>query len=64
MSLPLRKTTYLSAQLRESAPYLKEAGWRQTASLIDAAADELERLEHRLRELEAISPPDSRRAVS
>ena len=38
------KTTYLSAQLRESAPYLQDAGWRQTADLLLAAADEIETL--------------------
>src|SRR6266571_2820678 len=26
------KPSYLSVQLRESAPYLKDAGWRQTAT--------------------------------
>jgi hypothetical protein len=40
--------TYLSAQLRESAPYLKDAGFRQTATLLLAAADEIETLQQRL----------------
>ena len=40
----MSKTTYLSAQLRESAPYLQDAGWRQTADLLLAAADEIETL--------------------
>ena len=40
----MSKATYLSAQLRESAPYLRDAGWRQTADLLLAAADEIETL--------------------
>ena len=40
----MSKTTYLSAQLREPAPYLRDAGWRQTADLLLAAADEIETL--------------------
>jgi hypothetical protein len=40
---PVKKQTYLSAQLRESAPYLKDAGFRQTASLLVTAADEMRR---------------------
>jgi hypothetical protein len=40
----MAKSTYLSAQLRESAPYLREAGWRQTADLVAAAAEEIEAL--------------------
>ena len=37
-------TTYLTAQLRESAPYVQDAGWHQTAALMIAAADEIEQL--------------------
>jgi hypothetical protein len=48
----MSKTTYLSAQLRESAPYLREAGWRETAALVAAAADEIETLRQRLAEIE------------
>jgi hypothetical protein len=44
----VKKHTYLSAQLRESAPYLKDAGFRQTATLLLAAADEIETLQQRL----------------
>ena len=44
----MSKTTYLSAQLRESAPYLQDAGWRQTADLLLAAADEIETLRAQL----------------
>lgn len=42
------KPTYLTAQLRESAPYLQEAGWQQTATLLVAAAAEIEKLQARL----------------
>jgi hypothetical protein len=50
----LKKPTYLSTQLRETAPYLKDAGWRQSATLLLAAADEIERLQQRLaRDVEA-----------
>jgi hypothetical protein len=31
-------------RLRESAPYLRDAGWRQTADLLIAAADEIDAL--------------------
>ena len=39
-----KKATHLTAQLLESAPYLAEAGWHQTAQLLTAAATEIERL--------------------
>jgi hypothetical protein len=39
-----RTSAYLCAQLRESAPYLRDAGWRQTAELLTAAADEIDAL--------------------
>ena len=51
------KPNYLSAQLRESAPYLKDAGWRDTAALMTAAADEIEALRQRIAELEGNSVP-------
>ena len=38
------QATFLTTQLRESAPYLREAGSHQTAALLIAAADEIERL--------------------
>ena len=44
----MHKATYLSAQLRESAPYLRDAGWRQTADLLLAAAHEIESLRSQL----------------
>jgi hypothetical protein len=53
----MAKRNYLSAQLRESAPYLKDAGWRDTAALMIAAADEIEALKERNAELEADSAP-------
>jgi hypothetical protein len=53
----MAKPNYLSAQLRESAPYLKDAGWRDTAILMTAAADEIEALQQRIAELEGDSAP-------
>jgi hypothetical protein len=44
----LKKPTCLSTQLRETAPYHMDAGWRQTATLLLAAADEVETLQQRL----------------
>jgi hypothetical protein len=44
----MHKSAHLSAQLRESAPYLRDAGWDQTADLIIAAADEIDALQARL----------------
>jgi hypothetical protein len=40
----MKNATYLSSQLRESAPYLDDAGWPETARLLIAAADEIESL--------------------
>ncbi len=51
----MAKPNHLSTQLRESAPYLKDAGWHQTAVLMTAAADEIEALRQRISELEADS---------
>jgi hypothetical protein len=53
----MAKPNYLSAQLRESAPYLKDAGWHDTAILMTAAADEIEALGQRIAELESDSTP-------
>jgi hypothetical protein len=55
----VKKQTYLSAQLRESAPYLKDAGFRQAATLMLAAADEIETLQQRLA-TNAEAPPKQR----
>jgi hypothetical protein len=46
-----RRDRYLSAQLREAVPYLKDAGWHETASLL-AAADDIERMQARLTTVE------------
>jgi len=44
--------SFLSTQLMESAPYLRDAGWRETATLLIAAAAEIEELKQRVAELE------------
>ena len=46
---------FLTAQLRELAPYLIDAGFRETATLVKAAADEIDLLRSLLRR----SMPDS-----
>ena len=55
-------TTYLTAQLRESAPYLREAGWGETARLLIAAAAEIEHQRVRLSELAPTKTPVQRAA--
>jgi hypothetical protein len=45
--------SYLTSQLRESAPYMKDAGWHQSAALILAAATEIERLRAELTAMES-----------
>jgi hypothetical protein len=47
----MSKATYLTTQLRESAPYLKDAGWHESAKLVVAAANEIEALRLRVEEL-------------
>jgi len=42
----------LLKELRESRLYLADVGWRHVAKLIAAAADEIERLNARIEELE------------
>jgi hypothetical protein len=46
--------------LRDSRPCLADEGWRNLAQLMAAAADEIERLNARVRELEdnQIEPPN------
>jgi len=44
----MTKEDFISAQLRESAPYLKDAGFRETATLLVAAAEEIELLRSKL----------------
>jgi hypothetical protein len=53
----MSKSTYLSAQLRESAPYLRDIGWRETADLLIAAAAEIEELRAQLAVATAINGP-------
>ena len=42
----------LSQELRENSSYLRDGGWQNTAALMMAAADEIDRLDTRLRQLE------------
>jgi hypothetical protein len=53
----MSKSTYLSAQLRESAPYLRDIGWRETADLLIAAAAEIEDLRSQLAASAVINEP-------
>ena len=46
-------SAFLTRELRESSPYLADEGWHQVAKLMEAAADEIERLDARVRQLEA-----------
>lgn len=46
-------STPLATALRESCGYLQDDGWQQTARLMSHAADEIERLSDRVRELES-----------
>jgi hypothetical protein len=52
-------STHLIAQLRDSLPYLMDEGWTNTAKLMSAAANELERLTFKIQELE--QTPDARK---
>ena len=52
----VKQATYLSVQLRESVPYLRDAGWRETAALLTVAADEIEQLRARVMDLEGRPP--------
>ena len=45
-------STALATALRESCGYLRDAGYRETARLLVAAADEIEELRRRLQALE------------
>ena len=56
--------TYLTAQLRESAPYLADAGWRQTADLLLAAAAEIDELRRRSGVADRSAAPAPERAGS
>ncbi len=59
-------STALVTTLRESIGYLRDDGYDQTASLMAAAADELERLSRRVQILEAAgqSQTASRRSTA
>jgi len=46
-------SAYLVQELRDSHPYLTDRGWHNVATLMLAAADELERLSDRVRELQS-----------
>jgi hypothetical protein len=46
------RSTFLLRELRESRLYLADVGWRHVAELMKAAADEIERLNARIQELE------------
>ena len=56
----VKQASYLSTQLRESVPYLRDAGWRETATLLTVAADEIEQLRARVVDLEGGSPAPER----
>jgi hypothetical protein len=51
----------LATALRESCGYLEDEGWHQTAQLMTLAAEEIERLTERVRELETanLQMPDA-----
>ena len=49
--------TFLSSQLRESAPYLRDDGWDQTAQLLLAAAAEIEGLQAQLSAIKPVEAP-------
>lgn len=50
--------TMLTNALRESRGYLQDQGWHQTARLMSVAAEEIERLSERVRDLENEARPD------
>ena len=50
----------LATALRESCGYLEDEGWHQTAQLMTLAADEIDRLNARVRELETAQDIDGR----
>ena len=58
----MAKATFLTAQLRESVPYLQDAGFRQTADLLAAASDEIEALQTLLHQTLADSGPAAQEA--
>jgi hypothetical protein len=62
--VPPGMSAYLAQELRDSHPYLRDKGWHNVARLMLAAADEIDRLDDRVRTLEsrtAIAPERTRR---
>jgi hypothetical protein len=57
-------TTALIAALRESRGYLVDQGWHQSAQLMTLAAQEIERLNARVRQLEEGCRPGPDRSRS
>jgi hypothetical protein len=49
----VQMSSSLVSALREGCGYLEDEGWHQTAQLMTLAADEIERLTERVRELES-----------
>jgi hypothetical protein len=56
--------TMLTTALRENRGYLQDQGWHQTARLMNCAAEEIERLSERVRDLENRTVHDRTRAAS
>ena len=52
-------STPLVATLRESCDYLRDGGFHQTAELMTAAADEIERLHSQVQALESAGAPST-----
>ena len=50
-------STLLVTTLRESCDYLRDGGYHQTAELMTAAADEIERLHRQVQVLESVRAP-------
>jgi hypothetical protein len=56
--------TPLSVALHEGHGFLQDQGWHQTAHLMTVAAQEIERLSERVRELEKSQPDRTRIALA
>jgi len=56
--------TALSVALHEGHGFRQDQGWHQTAHLMTVAAQEIERLSERVRELEDESPDRTRAALA
>ena len=55
-SISVKSSTFLVRELRESEPYLADAGWHEVARLMLTAADEIEQLHAIIGELEGAKP--------